>query len=408
MTAIVLGTVLPWLLLFVGAWLGFQLVRQNGRILVRLEAIEKRLSPRGADKPKRDRGLHLGTVAPDFELPDLTGERHKLSEFRGKDLLLIFFNPKCGFCTKMADDLASLPLDDENGRAVPVVVTTGDLKDNLQLVGRYGIRGTVLLQKEMEVASQFHAHGTPMGYRIDKEGRIASELTIGAEELLKLAERAPVNAVGRGSPDPAQMTDRRSPGHFHGGDLRSGDSARSETGAEHQSANGSAKHGEKDYRSLAATRLNRKGLKAGDKAPDFRLPRIGGAELSLDEFRGMRVLLVFSDPHCGPCMELAPRLQEIHDERPDFSVLVISRGDVDENRAKADSLGLSYPIVLQQKWEVSLKYAMFATPIGYLINEQGVLASDVAVGIEPILALAGEPGGHVAPSRNGQVAVRAT
>jgi peroxiredoxin len=170
-----------------------------------------------------------------------------------------------------------------------------------------------------------------------------------------------------------------------------GHNTRSETRVEHASANGSPNHGGKDYRSLAASRLNRKGLKAGDKAPDFRLPRIDGAELSLDELRGRRVLLAFSDPHCGPCVELAPRLQEIHDERPDLSVLVISRGDVDENRAKADSLGLSYPIVLQQKWEVSLKYAMFATPIGYLIDEHGVLASDVAVGIESILALAGEP-----------------
>jgi peroxiredoxin len=395
MTAIVLGTVLPWVLLFVGAWLSFQLVRQNGRILVRLESIEKRMAPRRSEKPQEPRGLALGTVAPDFELPDLAGERHKLSKFRGKDLLLIFFNPKCGFCTKMADDLAALPLDGENGRAIPIVVTTGDLQDNLQLVGRHGIRCTVLLQKEMEVAAQFHAQGTPMGYRIDKEGRIASALTIGAEELLKLAERAPL--VGRGSPDPAHMTDRRSPGNPHEGDLRSGNPAGSETRAEHRngsgaSANASAKQQDKDYRSLAASRLNRKGLKAGDKAPEFQLPRIDGGELSLGEFRGRRVLLVFSDAHCGPCAELAPRLQEIHLERSDLNVIVISRGDAEENCAKAAALELTYPIVLQQKWEVSLKYAMFATPIGYLIDEQGILASAVAVGIEPILALAEEAG----------------
>src|SRR5262245_49111093 len=185
------------------------------------------MAPRRSEKPQEPRGLTVGAVVPDFELPDLAGERHKLSEFRGKDLLLIFFNPKCGFCTKMADDLAALPIGGENGQAVPVVVTTGDREDNLQLVGRHGIRCPVLLQKEMEVASQYHAQGTPMGYRIDKEGRIASALTIGAEELLKLA------AVGRGSPDPARMTDRRSPEHSH-------------ERAEHASANGSAKHGDKD------------------------------------------------------------------------------------------------------------------------------------------------------------------
>src|SRR5262245_1309851 len=313
---IIFGAVLPWLLWFVGAWLGFQLVRQNGRILVRLEAIEQRMAPRRSEKPQESRGLTLGTVAPDFELPNLAGERHKFSEFRGKDLLLIFFNPKCGFCTKMAEDLAALPLDDENGRAIPVVVTTGDLQDNLQLVGRYGIRCSVLLQKEMEVAAQFHAQGTPMGYRIDKDGRIASALTIGAEELLKLAERAP----------------ERPPVNRNGSGV---------------SANGSAKHQDKDYRSLAASRLNRKGLKAGETAPDFRLPRIDGGEQSLSEFRGRRVLLVFSDPHCGPCAELAPRLDELNQERADLSMLVISRGDVEENLNKASELELTFPIVLQ-------------------------------------------------------------
>jgi len=349
--------VLPWLLLTFGAWVAWQLVRQNGRMLGRLEAIEKRLSPRDAGKPRESRGLTVGALAPDFELPDLVGDRHKLSKFRGKALLLIFFNPKCGFCTKMADDLAALPLDGENGRAVPVVITTGDREDNLQVVGRYGIRCTVLQQKEMEIATQFHAQGTPMGYRIDREGRIASELTIGAEALLKLAEKAPAKVPANGS---------------------------------NAAANGSAKHGEKDYRSLAASRLNRKGLKAGETAPDFWLPRIDGGELSLREFRGRRVLLVFSDPHCGPCAELAPRLEEIHLQRPDLNVLVISRGDVAENRAKARELGLTFPIVLQQKWEVSLKYAMFATPIGYLIDERGTIVRDVAVGVAPILALASE------------------
>ena len=104
------------------------------------------------------------------------------------------------------------------------------------------------------------------------------------------------------------------------------------------------------------------------------------------------MLLFFSDPHSGPCAELAPKLEEIRVERPDLNVLVISRGDVEENRAEASELGLTFPIVLQQKREVSLKYAMFATPIGYVIDEQGLLASDVAVGIEPILALAEEVG----------------
>ena len=149
-----------------------------------------------------------------------------------------------------------------------------------------------------------------------------------------------------------------------------------------------APRGKQPDPSLARSRLNRSGLKAGATAPEFRLPRIDGGELSLAELRGGRVLLVFSDPDCGPCDELAPRLQELHRQRPDLRVLIVSRRDREASRAKATKLGLTFPIVLQKQWEISLKYGMFATPIGYLIDERGVLASDVAVGVEPILSLA--------------------
>jgi peroxiredoxin len=347
---------------------------------LRLEAIEKQLSRRsGAKERQADRlpqGLPVGAAAPDFELPDLAGVRRKLSEFHGKDLLLIFFNPKCGFCTKMAADLAALAPEGDAGRAVPVVVTTGDESENRKLVEEFGIRCLVLLQKEMEVASRYRAQGTPMGYKIDPQGRIASELAVGAESLLKLA------------------------------DLK----------AAHQpaaSANGklSIHKGKQPDPSLARSKLNRSGLKAGAVAPNFLLPRIDAGELSLADLRGQRVLLVFSDPNCGPCDELAPRLQELHEERPDLTVLVISRQDADAARAKAESLGLSYTIVMQQQWEISLKYGMFATPIGYLIDEQGIVVKDVAVGVEPILALADLPVPlyvEAAPSLNGKEGALAT
>ena len=368
MMTLIFGTVLPWLPIAVGAWLLYQLVRQNGRILLRLEAIEKQRGPRTGKKQREaatsPTGLAVGTEALDFELPDLTGGRHKLSDFRGGNVLLIFFNPKCGFCTQMAADLAALSPEAGDERAIPVVVTTGDADENRKLVELHGIRCLVLLQKEKEVASQFRAPGTPMGYRIDAEGRIASVLAVGAEPLLKLA----TGGVGF---QPA---------------LKGIDSGQAR----------SLPHDKQPDPSLARSRLNRSGLKAGAVAPVFRLPCIDGGELSLADLRGRRVLLVFSDPDCGPCDELAPRLQDLHRERPDLRVLVISRRDAQATRAKAEVLGLTFPIVMQQQWEVSLKYGMFATPIGYLIDEWGTIVKDVAVGVELILALADDPATAVA------------
>jgi len=141
-------------------------------------------------------------------------------------------------------------------------------------------------------------------------------------------------------------------------------------------------------RSLARSRIKRDGLKAGTPAPEFRLPRLDGqGDLGLADLRGRRVLLVFSSPECGPCNMLAPQLEKFHSEHPELKLVMISREDPKENRAKVKEHGLTFPIVLQQQWEISRRYAMFATPIAYLIDENGMITNDVAIGVEPILAL---------------------
>ena len=117
------------------------------------------------------------------------------------------------------------------------------------------------------------------------------------------------------------------------------------------------------------------------------MPRLDGGELSLDELRGRRVLLVFSDPHCGPCNWLLPELEKFHREHAEIGMVMISRGEPKENRAKVKEHGLSFPVVLQHRWEISRLYAMFATPMAYLIDEAGSTAAEVAVGTEPILSL---------------------
>jgi peroxiredoxin len=71
---------------------------------------------------------------------------------------------------------------------------------------------------------------------------------------------------------------------------------------------------------------------------------------------------------------------------------MISKGEPGENRAKVREHGLTFPIVLQQQWQVSRRYAMFATPIAYLIDEAGIIIHDVAVGVDAILELMARAG----------------
>lgn len=371
---IVFGILLPWLIVAVvtalGAWIGFQLIEQNGRLLGRLEGLEQRLSELStaqpvpqpaavapaavapAPAPAAPEGLPLGSPAPAFELPDLAGTPQRLAGFRGKKLLLIFFNPRCGFCSRMVPDLAALPVDGRDGRPIPLLVTTGDAEENRKLLAEQNAHCPVLLQQQMEVAGQYRCSGTPMGYLIDEQGRIASELAIGAPALLALA-----------ADDSRQASDA--------------------------SGNGAGPLGGK--RGLEESKIQRDGLPAGTPAPDFRLPLLYGGELSLSEYRGRPVLLVFSDPSCAPCDQLMPRLEQQYRASREVQVLMISRGEEAANRAKAAQHGLTFPVVLQRQWEISREYAKFATPVAYLVDEAGRIAKEAAVGVEPILALLSVP-----------------
>lgn len=141
-------------------------------------------------------------------------------------------------------------------------------------------------------------------------------------------------------------------------------------------------------RSLANSKIKRDGLKAGTVAPEFRLPRLDGGELSLSELRGKPVFVVFSSPSCGPCNALAPRLEKFHRKHPRLEIVMISKEDPDANREKVNEHGLTFPVVLQKQWEVSRDYAKFATPVAYLIDSAGVITADAAVGEDAVMELA--------------------
>jgi peroxiredoxin len=356
-----LSVVLPWVIVAVAAWLGYRLVIQNGRILLRitsleyyLEALEEQI---GALQPAAlPEGLPAGVRAPIFQLPDLDGKIVSLEQYRSQRLLLVFFNPECSFCQGMAPDLAALPWDGSGGLPVPVVVSAGDLEVNRAFVAEHGIRCPVLRQEHgNEIAALYGALGTPLGYLVDEHGILASPMVMGADHILALA-KAPNAALNGGG------------GHV-GEDITLKVKRPSDVLARHAHRGG--------------------GLKPRMVAPPFSLPRLDGGRVSLGDYRGRRLLLVFSSSSCPACDQVLPELEAFHRRSPDLPIVMVTRGEPDENRAKVAELGLTFPVALQQNWEVSRKYRKFATPAAYLIDEEGEIAAPVAVG-GAILTLAAE------------------
>jgi peroxiredoxin len=330
-------------------------------------------------------GLPIGTPAPDFALQTLEGTDRTLGDYRGKPFVLAFFADTCGYCTAMAPVIGQL---DKKGRQL-VLLSHGDKAAHEKMAAENGWHSDVLIEPEYEVMSSYMAMGTPAGYLIDDQGRIASKMALGADPVLDLLKAEPMGPDGDAEAEAGG--NGQGNGHVPGTEMAFDTPAASpsgeETGGEPQAAATGTATALKT-RDVSESNVVRDGLPAGTEAPNFVLKDLEGKTHSLLDYRGKRVLLVFSDVHCGPCEAVSPGLVQLAEKnRKKLQVIVISRGDEEENRRKAEAFGFPFPVLRQRAWEISKLYGMFATPIAFLIDENGTIEKDVAVGPEPILEL---------------------
>ncbi|MDQ6834257.1 MAG: TlpA family protein disulfide reductase, partial [Chloroflexota bacterium] len=125
----------------------------------------------------------IGERAPTIRLPNLAGKTITLDSFRGSDTLVLFWNPGCGFCSGMLDDLKAWEARAPKGAPKMLVVSTGDVEANRSM----GLRATVVLDPNFSVGSSFGVTGTPSAIRVDAKGTIASPIAVGKDAVLALA-----------------------------------------------------------------------------------------------------------------------------------------------------------------------------------------------------------------------------
>jgi peroxiredoxin len=334
----------------------YQLIRQQGRMLLRLDRLEDAIATAAhhttASSQSGPKGLPEGTPVQTFELPDLAGNSVSLSDFRGKRVLLIYWSADCGFCDLIAPDLVRLEPELHMNNTQLLLVSYGDAESNRKLAEEHGLNCPILLLEDSPNQNVFENEvfescGTPSAYLLDEEGRIALPLAAGADAVATLMSEA---ATGR-----KKRTALRK-------------------------------------RPLSESRIEREGLKVGTLAPPFSLADVYGKTVSLEQFRGQRVLLVFTDHNCGPCDELAPHLVRLRQQHQDngLAIIMVGRGSAEENKRKAEEHGFEFPVILQERWKLSKDYGIFATPAAFLINENGFIMRNVAKGADEIMTLARE------------------
>lgn len=125
--------------------------------------------------------LPLGTLAPDFELPNVDGRVLRLADVAGaRGTLVMFVCNHCPFVKHVADQLASLGRDVLPRGVGVVAISSNDVSTHPadspeQMVREAEERGypfPYLYDETQDVAKEYHAACTPDFYLFDSERRL--------------------------------------------------------------------------------------------------------------------------------------------------------------------------------------------------------------------------------------------
>ena len=192
-------------LITAGSWLSMHLLRQNGRLLVRIEALEAKLEA-GSSNPIQTasrvapaHGLPIGTLAPAFELPSVTGDELSLATLvaKGQPVLLIFTDPGCGPCRALLPEIAGWQKEYAGMLEVVLISRIAQEVNYAKLADLDQSR--ILLQRNREVAQEYQCTGTPGAVLVRQNGEIGTRIAMGAEaikDLVTTVSRASASGTG--------------------------------------------------------------------------------------------------------------------------------------------------------------------------------------------------------------------
>jgi thiol-disulfide isomerase/thioredoxin len=310
-----------------------QIVQQQGRILLRLEALEQHLgvgvSANGqAETPA---GLPPGSDAPAFALNDLTGRTVELARLLDDSpmALLLFSHPDCHPCQDLLPEVIAWQRELYPALKI-AVIAEGSAQASREKFAARGI-DLVLLQVGREVAESYGAYATPSAVAVAADGRIASFVAQGAVAIRSLIE-----------------------------EVRAG--------------------------TLPVLPPKVEVPRIGDPVPDVKLTTLAGEPFAFSQLSGAAALLLFWNQSCGFCRRMLPELRasesKANGSNPKWIVVV------NGSAADAVALGVRSTIVLDENGRAARAFGASGTPMALLLDRGGRVASDLAVGADEIFDLA--------------------
>ncbi|MEP7335215.1 MAG: MauE/DoxX family redox-associated membrane protein [Actinomycetota bacterium] len=316
----------------VGNYMVLHVLRNYGRVLMRLDAVEERLRAAGFDLEEPDDvpelGLAPGTTAPDFQLSSTDGQLVGLADLTaaaGIPVLLLFTSPTCGPCSVLMPTVAEWQREHADELTI-ALLSAGDV-DAVRAEAAEHALANVLLDTDLATYEAYEANGTPSAVLIGDDGTIAAWLAAGNDWIETLV---------------------------------------------HQALSGAG---------------TTPGLPVGAELPSLRLSRLDGGEVELASVIERETALVFWNPGCGYCRSLHEDILAWEASPPDGApaLVVVSAGEAVGVMAE----GFASEVLLDPEWTVSGALGADGTPMAVLVSADGRIASPVAGGGPAVLDLLG-------------------
>jgi peroxiredoxin len=114
----------------------------------------------------------------------------------------------------------------------------------------------------------------------------------------------------------------------------------------------------------------------GNPAPDFQLQTTEGSLIMLSDLRGSPVILNFWASWCGPCLHEMPIIQQIHEDRDSYGVVLLTinlRQTLSTITQFMQNNNFSFPVLLDPSGATSLDYNVGGIPTTFFIDVEGTI-----------------------------------
>lgn len=341
------GQIVQTLFLFIALLMFVAAILLAKKIYERQEQLMRRidiLDALSGDRPPQERddagdpsdGLPIGSPFPDMELRSLSGKVVKFEHLlmRAKPLLFIFAGPDCEPCKGLFPDILKWK-NELNDRFDIVLISRGKESDNKKEFGEFP-PDDILLQEKREFAEKVYAKWTPTAIMVSAFGDVISHPITGDTAIRELLEKL-------------QTADLTKPFVY--------------------------------FTNPAIHRV----IKIGNKVPAFELEDTKGNTINSDHLIGEQTLALALSRSCEHCHDVLHTMQTWEKEGSP-KMVIFADGDAEWFA----EFGLKTPVIIDKQRRTSITFGLTGTPSAILVDENGVILTEAAIGLANISSLIGK------------------